>query len=167
MEKGVNAPPTSSMGRLFDAVAALLGVRQTVNYEAQAAIELEALADPAETGVYPFALVAAQSMVDPEPMVTAVLDDLRRKTPVPTMAARFHNGVAQMTLDVCRDLRTRYNLSEVALSGGVWQNVTLLTRTFPLLQADGFTVYLHSKVPPNDGGLALGQTAVAASSYRE
>ncbi|MBK6713365.1 MAG: carbamoyltransferase HypF [Chloroflexi bacterium] len=167
MEKGVNAPPTSSMGRLFDAVAALLGVRQTVNYEAQAAIELEALADPAETGVYPFALVAAQSVVDPGPMITAVLDDLRRKTPVPTMAARFHNGVAQMTLDVCRDLRTRYNLSEVALSGGVWQNVTLLTRTFPLLQADGFTVYLHSKVPPNDGGLALGQTAVAASSYRE
>ncbi|MBP6471574.1 MAG: carbamoyltransferase HypF [Chloroflexi bacterium] len=166
MEKGINAPPTSSMGRLFDAVAALMGVRQTVNYEAQAAIELEALADPAETGVYPFALVAAQSVVDPGPMVTAVLDDLRRKTPIPTMAARFHNGVAQMTLDVCRDLRTRYNLSEVALSGGVWQNVTLLTRTVPRLQADGFTVYLHSKVPPNDGGLALGQTAVAAFSYR-
>jgi len=163
MEKGINAPPTSSMGRLFDAVAALIGVRHTVNYEAQAAIELEALADPAETGVYPFALDAAQFVVDPGPMVTAVLDDLRRKTPIPTIAARFHNGVAQMTLDVCRDLRTRYNLNEVALSGGVWQNVTLLTRTVPRLQADGFTVYLHSKVPPNDGGLALGQTAVAAA----
>ena len=167
MEKGVNAPPTSSMGRLFDAVAALVGVRQTVNYEAQAAIELEALADPAETGVYPFALDAAQFVVDPGPMITAVLDDLRRNTPIPTIAARFHNGVTQMTLDVCRDLHTRYNLNEVALSGGVWQNVTLLTRTVPLLQADGFTVYLHSKVPPNDGGLVLGQTAVAASSYRE
>ena len=165
MEKGVNAPPTSSMGRLFDAVAALVGVRQTVNYEAQAAIELEALADPAETGVYPFALDAAQFVVDPGPMITAVLDDLRRNTPIPTIAARFHNGVTQMTLDVCRDLRTRYNLSEVALSGGVWQNVTLLTRTVPRLQTDGFTVYLHSKVPPNDGGLALGQTAVAAA-YR-
>jgi len=165
MEKGINAPPTSSMGRLFDAVAALVGVRQTVNYEAQAAIELEALADPAETGVYPFTLDAAQFVVDPGPMVTAVLDDLRRNTPIPTIAARFHNGVAQMTLDVCRDLRTRYNLSEVALSGGVWQNVTLLTRTVPRLQTDGFTVYLHSKVPPNDGGLALGQTAVAAA-YR-
>ena len=166
MERGINAPPTSSMGRLFDAVAALAGLRHTVNYEAQAAIELETLVDPHESGAYPFTIHNSQfkihNSIDPAPLITAVLDDLRQNTPLPTIAARFHNGVAQMTLDVCRALRTRTNLNEVALSGGVWQNVTLLQKTVQLLQADHFAPLLHSQVPPNDGGLALGQTAVAA-----
>jgi hydrogenase maturation protein HypF len=166
MERGINAPPTSSMGRLFDAVAALVGLRHTVNYEAQAAIELEALVDPHESGAYPFTIHNSQftihNSIDPVPLIHAILSDLRQNTPIPTIAARFHNGVAQMTLDVCRALRTCHNLNEVALSGGVWQNVTLLQKTVQLLQADNFALLLHSQVPPNDGGLALGQTAVAA-----
>ncbi|MBK8984651.1 MAG: carbamoyltransferase HypF [Chloroflexi bacterium] len=166
MEKGVNAPPTSSMGRLFDAVAALIGVRHTVNYEAQAAIELEALVDPSETSAYKFTIHNSQFTIDPAPLIHAILADLGQHTPVGKIAARFHNGVAQMTLDVCHNLRTRYNLNEVALSGGVWQNVTLLQKTVPLLQQADFTVLLHSQVPPNDGGLALGQTAVAAAKQR-
>ncbi|MBE2199841.1 MAG: carbamoyltransferase HypF, partial [Anaerolinea sp.] len=167
MEKGINAPLTSSMGRLFDAVAALVGVRHTVNYEAQAAIELESLVDPAETGHYPFTIHHSLFIMDPAPLIHAILADLRHRIPIPTIAARFHNSVAQMTLAVCRELRTRYSLNEVALSGGVWQNVTLLTQTIQLLQADGFTVLLHSKVPPNDGGLALGQTAVAFTKHKK
>ena len=161
----LNAPPTSSMGRLFDAVAALAGVRQTVNYEAQAAMELEALVDPDEINGYPFAIDSDSQngysqLIDPTPLITAVLHDLRAHTPLPTIAARFHNGVAHMVLDVCQQLRQQTNINEVALSGGVWQNVTLLRQTVSLLQKENFTIYLHTKVPPNDGGLALGQAAI-------
>jgi hydrogenase maturation protein HypF len=133
---GLNSPPTSSMGRLFDAVAALAGVRQTVNYEAQAAIELEALVDPAETGAYPFRLL--RHLVDPLPVIAAVAADVRAGVPQPVIAARFHNGVAGMVAAVCRQLRDTTGLNAVALSGGVWQNMTLLRRTLGLLAADEF-----------------------------
>ena len=173
IEKGINAPPTSSMGRLFDAAAALTGVRQTVNYEAQAAIEFEQLADLDEKGAYPFAIHHASrithhaSRISPLPLIHALVADYRAGVSVGVMAARFHNGVAAMVSDVCRLIRDETSLSEVVLSGGVWQNVTLLARTAQLLRQDGFTIHTHEKVPPNDGGLALGQTAVAAISHRE
>lgn len=160
LETKLNSPPTSSMGRLFDAIAALAGVRQTVNYEAQAAIELEALVDPAESGAYAFRLLP--DVVDPLPVIAAVVADVRAAVPLPAIAARFHNGVAQMVAALCRQLRETSDLNAVALSGGVWQNMTLLRATLPLLAADGFTVYTHRRVPTNDGGLALGQAAVAA-----
>lgn len=159
LHSGVNSPPTSSMGRLFDAVAALAGVRQTVNYEAQAAIELEALVDPAERGAYPFRLI--RHIVDPLPVIAAVAADVRAATPLPIIAARFHNGVAQMVAAVCSALREASALNAVVLSGGVWQNMTLLRRTLALLADDGFAVYVHHRVPANDGGLALGQAAIA------
>ncbi len=167
MERGINAPPTSSMGRLFDAVAALVGIRHTVNYEAQAAIELEALVDPTETDAYPFTIHHSQFTIDPSPLIHTLLSDLHQNTPLPTIAARFHNGVAQMTLDVCRELRKRTGINEVALSGGVWQNVALLQKMVQLLQQEQFTLLLHSQTPPNDGGLALGQTAVAFAKHKK
>ncbi len=161
IEKGINAPPTSSMGRFFDAAAALAGLRQTVNYEAQAAIEFEQLADPAETGAYSFILHPSSFIISPIPLIRALVADQRAGVPIPAIAARFHNGVAAMVAEVCCLIRDERGLSEVVLSGGVWQNVTLLARTIQLLYQDGFTVYTHEKVPPNDGGLALGQTAIA------
>jgi hydrogenase maturation protein HypF len=163
VERGLNAVPTSSMGRLFDAVAAIAGVRQSVNYEAQAAIELEALVDDEEEEAYAWALTAgADSLhVGAGPVVRAVVADVQADVPVAIIAARFHNSVAEMVAQVCRTLRDESGLNQVALSGGVWQNVTLLARTLDRLQADGFTVYTHRLVPPNDGGLALGQAAVA------
>jgi len=160
IETRLNSPPTSSMGRLFDAAAALAGVRQTVTYEAQAAIEFEALVERDETDAYPFDY--ANGIIDPAPLWAALLDDRRAGLPAGRVAARFHNGVARMTADVCRALRETHGLNDVVLCGGVWQNVTLLRRTLVLLAADGFTVYTHRLVPPNDGGLALGQAAVAA-----
>ncbi len=162
-ERGLNAVPTSSMGRLFDAVAAITGVRQTVNYEAQAAIELEALVDDEEEEAYTWELTAgADSLqVGAGPVVRAVVADVQAGVPLAIIAARFHNSVAEMVVQVCRSLRDESGLSQVALSGGVWQNATLLARTLDRLQADGFTVYTHRLVPPNDGGLALGQAAVA------
>ena len=159
IERGLNAPPTSSMGRLFDAAAALAGVRATVNYEAQAAIEFEALADSDETGAYP--LDYANGLIDPRPAWAALLRDRRNGVDIGRISARFHNGVAQIARDVCRHLRDAHGLNEVVLSGGVWQNATLLHRTLQLLENSDFTVYTHRLVPANDGGLALGQAMVA------
>jgi hydrogenase maturation protein HypF len=160
IKSGINAPPTSSIGRLFDAVSALVGVRQTVNYEAQAAIELEAIIDPAEEGAYHFEV--NDNVVEASSMLGSLVADLRAGTIGPVLAARFHNGLAQMVLDVCSRIREAQQLNEVALSGGVWQNITLLDKTVALLQQNGFRVYLHRQVPTNDGGLALGQAVIAA-----
>ncbi len=163
IERGVNAPNTSSMGRLFDAVAALAGVRQTVNYEAQAAIEFEARVEPRETGSYPFDVDAG--IVDPAPMIRAVVEDLRAGRAVGTIAARFHNGVALMVQRACVIAREKHGVNDVALSGGVWQNMTLLGKTVKLLSAAGLMVYVHRLVPANDGGLALGQAAVGGRIF--
>ncbi len=165
IKTGVNAPLTSSMGRLFDAVAALIGVRQQVNYEAQAAIELEALVDPDCREHYPFQI--DQDTIDPAPVFRAVVDDLHKRVPAPTMAARFHNAVAQMVLEGSLLLRQQYHISQVVLSGGVWQNMVLLKRALELLQKADFFVYTHTKVPANDGGLALGQAVIAHHSLND
>jgi hydrogenase maturation protein HypF len=156
---GLNSPPTSSMGRLFDAVSSLLGVRQAANYEAQAAIELEAFADQDESGAYPFAI--EDKLLDPTPMFTALISDLRAGITLPMLSARFHNTIAQLMHQVCQKIRTQTGMSEVALSGGVWQNMILLNKTFRLLDGDGFKVYLHRQVPANDGGVSLGQAVIA------
>jgi hydrogenase maturation protein HypF len=160
LDQGINSPRTSSMGRLFDAVSALIGVRQRINYEAQAAIELEAKVDLDTMGTYTFAV--NETSIDPTPVIHAIVADLRAGEPVNRMAAKFHYGVAQMVEAVCRNLRDREGLTKVALSGGVWQNVVLLDRTVALLRKSSFEVFVHRKVPANDGGIALGQAAIAA-----
>jgi hydrogenase maturation protein HypF len=161
LTQGVNAPRTSSLGRLFDAVAALAGVRQRVTYEAQAAIELEAMA--AAGGEHSYAFEFGSETVEAAPVIAAIVADLRAETPAGVVAARFHTGVADMLLEGCRRLRQQTGLNEVALSGGVWQNATLLRQTYSRLTKAGFTVYTHRQVPANDGGLALGQAAIAAA----
>jgi hydrogenase maturation protein HypF len=200
----VNAPLTSSAGRLFDAVAALLGVRDEITYEGQAAIELEQLADPAETLAYRASIDATDGTVTEgagsesggsEPagsgvagseavahwagsaaggpfrasgadLVAAVAADLAAGVPRERIAARFHNGVAALVVDGCELLRERHGLATVALSGGVFQNLLLLGRTVDGLEARGFTVLTHSRVPCNDGGISLGQAVVAAARDR-
>ena len=164
LDRKINTPLTSSMGRLFDAAAALAGVRQSVNYEAQAAIEFEALADPNEVEVYPF--IWEQDVILVRSVVEALITDALAGVPIPVISARFHNGLAQLTLEICRDLRVVKNISQIVLSGGVWQNITLLRRTMSLLQQAGFVVYIHQQVPTNDGGLSLGQAAIAAARMR-
>jgi len=160
LEKNINSPLTSSMGRLFDAAAALAGVRQRVNYEAQAAIEFEAMFDPDEKGFYEFEYAAGE--IKPKAAIESLLSDSHSGVTVSKISSRFHNGLARMVTDVCGKISKDYDMSEVALSGGVWQNVTLLHKTVALLEKDGFTVYIHRQVPANDGGLALGQAAIAA-----
>jgi hydrogenase maturation protein HypF len=163
LDKRLNSPSTSSMGRLFDAASALIGVREEANYEAQAAIELEALVDPQENGWYPFAI--EQDVIDSAPVWQALIADWREARPLPILAARFHNSVAQLMLQVSQQIRQADGVKVAALSGGVWQNRVLLNRTLHLLRADGFQVLIHRQVPANDGGLALGQAVIAAAAF--
>ncbi|MBN1666726.1 MAG: carbamoyltransferase HypF [Anaerolineales bacterium] len=165
LDNQINTPLTSSMGRLFDAVAALAGLRAEVNYEAQAAIELENLADPAETGYYPFDLERSSGLLRVGGLLEALLLDVRHDVSLPVIAARFHNGLAFAILDVCTLARQQFGTATVALSGGVWQNITLVQKTVPALRQAGFHVYLHRQVPANDGGLALGQAAIGSHYF--
>ena len=161
---GVNSPPTTSAGRLFDAVSALLGVRDVVTYEGQAAVELELAADPAEHGSYPVPVDDEQpAQVRVGALVRALTADLLAGVAPAVLAARFHHSLAQVVGEVCGRLRDEHGLGTVALSGGVFCNALLLGRTVSRLEADGFTVLTHRDVPANDGGLSLGQAAVAAA----
>jgi hydrogenase maturation protein HypF len=168
---GTASPVTSSAGRLFDAVAAILGVRDAVNYEGQAAVELEQLADPGEPGAYPARVAGPGSDGAPlrlagTDLVRAVVEELEAGVATPLVAARFHNGLAAATVAACRALGEATGLEAVALSGGVFQNLLLLERTVAGLERAGFRVLVHSRVPPNDGGISLGQAAVAGARDR-
>ncbi|MEZ4519337.1 MAG: carbamoyltransferase HypF [Chloroflexota bacterium] len=162
LERGINTVPTSSMGRLFDAVASLLGVRQTVTYEGQAAIELEALAAPGVADSYAFDVTGAE--IDPAPVIIGVVSDILTGIDTAVVAARFHNAVADLVVGLSLQVRQQLGLNQVALSGGVFQNVTLLEAAVTRLRAHQFEVLIHHVVPPNDGGLALGQAVIAGMS---
>ena len=162
--RGVNAPETSSAGRLFDAVAALLGVRDSINYEGQAAAELEQLAAAANHDPYPAAVTHSRPLtVAGCDLVRAAAVDLLAGVPRQIIGARFHQGVAAMIGEVCGLLRERSGLGMVALSGGVFQNLLLVGTVVDLLEGMGFRVLTHSRVPPNDGGISLGQAVVAGA----
>ncbi|MEU6796031.1 carbamoyltransferase HypF [Nonomuraea wenchangensis] len=161
------SPLTSSAARLFDAVAALLGVRDRITYAGQAAYELEQHADPAETGSYRARLTPGEPFtVHGADLVRAAARDLESGRPTPVIAGRFHNGVADAVARACAALRDATGLTAVALSGGVFQNVLLTERTVRRLRAAGFRVLTHRRVPPGDGGLSLGQAVVAAARDR-
>ena len=153
------SPLTSSCGRLFDAVSAILGVRSEITYEGQAACELEAVCDPTEEESYEFEIGSDDIPVTP--VIRAVCRDMDAGLPEPAIASRFHNTISDIIVQTCRTLRVDTGIGRVALSGGVMQNRTLLRRTIPALDADGFDVLLQTRVPPNDGGICLGQAAVA------
>ena len=159
-------PLTSSAGRLFDGVAALVGVRHEVQFEAQAAMELETLAaDLPGDETYPVGVRRQDGVMILETMsmVRAIVRDLLREAPIAWIAAKFHNTLAEVIQLVCRRLRHRSGVTAVALSGGVFQNVRLLSETVTRLEQDGFTVYTHHVGPPNDGGVSLGQAAVGGA----
>jgi hydrogenase maturation protein HypF len=162
LAQGVNTPMTTSMGRLFDAVASLAGLRHEMNYEGQAAIELEAIANPSESGAYPLA-IGEDGEIDPGPLVSAILDDLRAIVPAAAISARFHHGLSDMVAEVSLRARRSHGAQTVVLSGGVWQNRLLLERVAPDLARREFDVIVHRQVPANDGGLALGQAVIAGA----
>lgn len=167
IECGVNSPLTSSLGRLFDAVAALIGLRDEVSYEGQAAIELEMLADEACREAYRFEAEGRwPHVINVRPVIAAVVEDLRGSVPPATISARFHNAVARLVADICVRIREKTCVGRAALSGGVFQNTFLLHRTLDQLRAHAFDVYVNTRVPCNDGGVSFGQAAVAACRLR-
>jgi hydrogenase maturation protein HypF len=163
---GLASPLTTSAGRLFDAVAALCGLRAEVNYEGQAAVELEAACDPSEQRGYPLPLLddGGPLVMDARPLIGAVSADLAVGVPVGTIAGRFHNALAAATAGACALAAERRGTDTVVLSGGVFQNRRLLGRTASLLADGGLRVLTPEQLPPNDGGIAYGQLAVAAAT---
>ncbi len=160
LEKGINSPLTSSMGRLFDAVAALIGVRERVTYEAQAAIELEALADEDELGYYPWQMDGSQ--INIKPLLEGILTDLSEGKSQSIISRRFHNTIAELCLELARAIKKEFNSQKLILSGGVWQNQLLLEKTIHLLDNNGFQPLVHRQMPPNDSCVAFGQAMITA-----
>ena len=158
---GFNTVRTSSCGRLFDAVASLIGLRHEVNFEGQAAIELESIADPAETGRYSFEIGQGDPLqIDFRPMIESIVKEAAAPGAI---AARFHNTLAAAIAETCIRLGAETKVKRICLSGGTFQNMRLVAGVTGLLRRAGFEVYLHAEVPPNDGGIALGQAAIAAA----
>ena len=174
--KHINCPPTSSLGRLFDAVAALIGLRSEVLYEGQAAIELEKLARQhvgktykEQSDIYPFTIKWRDQMpatLDVTPMFRAIVSNMQHGVTTSQIADRFHRSIAELLTIVCSGAREQTGLHAVALSGGVFQNQLLLEQLVKRLEAMAFQVYMNRRVPPNDGGISLGQIAVAAAQMQ-
>ncbi len=165
LERKINTPLTSSCGRLFDAVSALIGVRSVIEYEAQAAIDMEMLAydEAGENGHYPFTLVEPDgvTLIKLQDLFSAIINDLKGNIPTARVAARFHNTAAQIIVKLCQIISAKTGLTQVAVSGGVFQNRLLLRKAIALLESGGFEVYTHRQVPCNDGGISLGQVVIA------
>jgi hydrogenase maturation factor HypF (carbamoyltransferase family) len=165
LERGVNSPLTSSCGRLFDAVSALAGIRKRVNYEAQAAIELEAaIAGESEGAGYPFELRPEGSgwIIGTRPLFDALVNDLKCSVPVGIVSRRFHEGFGDVLARAVKPIQAKTGINKVCLSGGSFQNVFLLEHLRRKLEVGGLNVFTHSEVPCGDGGLSLGQALVAA-----
>jgi hydrogenase maturation protein HypF len=163
IEKKINTPWTSSMGRLFDAVSSLLSIRDEVHYEGQAAIELEMIADHRVEEEYPFTIQKDEKpmVVDSQEMIRAIVRDLIDRVPPSKISGKFHRTIARLIVETCETIRSNEKLNRVALSGGVFQNIFLLSLVTEGLKRSGFDIYTHHLVPPNDGGISLGQAVIA------
>jgi hydrogenase maturation protein HypF len=177
IDRQLNTPLTSAAGRLFDAVAALIGIRQQVSYEAQAAIELEMLATRQQAAwrageappIYPFDVEPGEdsTVIRLKALIEAIQADLRTETSQAKVACKFHNTMAEMIVSVCRHAAEDTGLRTVALSGGCFQNRLLLELAVLGLERAGLNVLVHRQVPCNDGGISLGQAALAHFSLEE
>lgn len=163
INKNINSPITSSCGRLFDAVASLIGLREEVNFEGQAAIELESICQPKYKGNYSYNIIQkpeSEYIVDTEEMFYQIINDLKNNKDRNEIATLFHNTVAEIILSMCVKIRERYGINKVVFSGGVFQNSFLLTQTLKRMRRQNFAVFLHKKMPPNDACISLGQAVI-------
>jgi hydrogenase maturation protein HypF len=162
LSRGINSPLTSSAGRIFDAVASLIGLRQKIGFEGQAAMELEFIADRGVADRYPFSVdeTDTTAVIDPAEMVRAILRDREEHVPNSTIASRFHNTMAEIMVAIAK----LAGEEKIALSGGCFQNKLLTELAVTRLRSEGFKVYWHQRIPPNDGGIALGQLAALAAA---
>ena len=164
LDRRVNSPLTSSCGRVFDAVAAIAGIRNQISYEAQAAIELEMAIEEGNADSYRFQLLqeSGPGIISTRPMFEELLEDVLRGTPVSDVSRKFHNGLVNIFVEIVRTLRDRTSLNRVCLSGGTFNNLYLTKNLFAALAAEEFEVFTQNEVPAGDGGLSLGQALVAA-----
>lgn len=165
IDKNINSPLTSSCGRLFDAASSLIGIRDEINYEGQAAMELESFCASGIKERYKFCIYkeGKEFIIDPQEIFIDIIEDLKKGIDKKIMATKFHNTVAEFTLNLCGKIRENNGIKKIALSGGVFQNHYLTEKIISLLERDDFRVYTQRKVPPNDGGISLGQAVVAGS----
>jgi hydrogenase maturation protein HypF len=176
IDKNINSPLTSSMGRLFDAVSAIIGICRIIKYEGEAAIKLENIIYGRRyssnlTGIrrmqgeniYKFNYIDKDRIVivDWRPVIKGIIKDLKDKVAKPEISLKFHNAICDMIRDVCKFLKKRYKISKVCLTGGVFQNKYLKIHAASLLEKEGFEVYVHNKIPTHDAGIALGQAVLA------
>ena len=163
IEKKINTPLTSSMGRLFDAISSLLSIRDEVHYEGQAAIELEMIADPEVRGEYHFHIHQEEKpmVINTIEIVRGVVHDLIENVSASKISGKFHRTITSLIINTCEVIRSKERLNRVVLSGGVFQNILLLSLVTKGLKESGFEVYTHHLVPPNDGGISLGQAVIA------
>ncbi len=168
IQKGLNSPETSSLGRLFDGIAAIIGIRDTVRFEGQAAMELEMIAAPEEKGLYDWQWTRADDhyLIDPGMLVNQVVTDCTDNVPAAVISSRFHNTLTQLFAGLCSEIRAETGLDRVVMSGGVFQNTTLLSALSAALAKTGFKVYSQKLVPANDGGISLGQAIAAAAKVK-
>ncbi|MFC1559795.1 carbamoyltransferase HypF [Candidatus Margulisiibacteriota bacterium] len=166
--KDINCPKTSSMGRFFDAVSSILGICQINSFEGQGAIRLEHSIDGKTTGFYKFDINKEKGsyIIDPRKIIIGIINDINSKKKRSYIAAKFHNTVVMFTLEICKFIRKKNKLNKVCLSGGCFQNKYLTEKLTAALQKNKFKVYTHSLVPPNDGGISLGQAAIASARLR-
>ncbi len=165
----INTPLSSSIGRLFDAVSSLLGIRDEVRYEGQAAIELEAIANGRGSMAYPFPILERDgiSILDPDEMINGIVNDLMTGEASSSISTKFHKSIGNAILGMCRKIREEEGLNRVVLTGGVFQNRFLLKLAWRLLKDHDFEIYIHHQVPPNDGGLSLGQAMIAGRMMKK
>ena len=168
IERGVNSPLTSSAGRLFDAVAAVVGIADDARYEGEAAILLEAAADLGAEGAYEFGLLdpppaepGAPLTIDPTPVLSAILDDVAGQIPTGVISMRFHRAVVRCIVHVCQAAAERGGTSYVALAGGVFMNRIVFGEAVRELTAAGMTPLTHVRLPVNDGAVSFGQAVIA------
>jgi len=167
VKRGLNSPATSSAGRLFDAAAAAVGFGRPVTFEGQAAMWLEGLADPEEAGTYPVEFMQTDPIVvDPTALILETARDILRGSDPRRVAARFHNTIVRLIDETLARLIRKTGVTMVGLTGGCFQNKFLTERTCALLESRGVRVLLHESVPPNDGGIALGQAVAARARLR-
>jgi hydrogenase maturation protein HypF len=162
--KGVNSPQTSSLGRLFDGVAAIIGLRDRVNFEGQAAMELEMIADEQPSPLYTYRWTDdSVRQIPTAPIIRDVVADISRGIAPETISGKFHRTLIRLFAELCGTLRKETGIDRVVMSGGVFLNAILLAGLHRSLKDQGFHVYAHRAVPTNDGGISLGQAVAAAA----
>jgi len=168
MQNNINSPLTSSCGRLFDAVSAILGIRKSINYEAQAAIEMEMRIDENCSDHYENAVpdLSSGNMINTTPLIRAVVDDILKVENMGVISARFHRTLGEISVKAVKRIRDEYKINTVGLSGGVFQNHFFFNYLLNRLKSEGFNVITHNSVPTNDGGLALGQVVIASRLFQ-